>query len=74
MAANVGAYGYGLVFELSPHSDGSWTFTDLHDFTGGIDGAHPLGNITLDSAGNLYSTTVGGGSYGRGVVFEITPH
>jgi uncharacterized repeat protein (TIGR03803 family) len=73
-AANVGAYGYGLVFELSPHSDGSWTFTDLHDFTGGIDGAQPLGNITLDSAGNLYSTTVGGGSYGRGVVFEITPH
>jgi uncharacterized repeat protein (TIGR03803 family) len=71
-AAYEGAYGYGLVFELSPHSDGSWTFTDLHDFTGGVDGRYPLGSITFDSVGNLYSTTFEGGAYGGGVVFEIT--
>jgi uncharacterized repeat protein (TIGR03803 family) len=27
----------------------------------------------LDAAGNLYGTTVGGGTYGYGTVFELTP-
>jgi uncharacterized repeat protein (TIGR03803 family) len=29
--------------------------------------------VIRDSAGNLYGTTFEGGSFGRGVVFEITP-
>jgi uncharacterized repeat protein (TIGR03803 family) len=28
--------------------------------------------VTLDSSGNLYGTTVGGGAYGLGTVFELT--
>lgn len=67
----VGPYGYGTVFKLSPNSDGSWTFRVLYDFTGS-DGAYPLGLIQ-DSAGDLYGTTVEGGAYGYGAVFEITP-
>jgi len=74
-----GLYGMGMVFKLSP-SNGAWTLTDLHDFTGGSDGGLPTVNVALDSSGNLYGTaydggTTGGacGAEGCGVVWEITP-
>lgn len=70
-AQNGGAFGFGSVFELTP-SGGSWIFTSLHDFDGS-DGSNPYGNLTLDSAGDLYGTTFGGGTEGNGTVFEITP-
>lgn len=66
------SYGYGSVFELT-QSSGSWTYTDLHDFTGGTDGGYPGGGVTLDVSGNLYGTAVEGGANGFGVVWEITP-
>ena len=66
------SYGYGSVFMLTP-SGGAWTYTDLHDFTGGTDGGYPGGGVTLDSSGNLYGTAVLGGSNGFGVIYEITP-
>jgi uncharacterized repeat protein (TIGR03803 family) len=75
-----GAHGYGYVFKLTS-SSGGWTFTDLHDFTGGSDGSYPTGNVSLDANGNLYGTTSSGGNQvcdiyevvGCGVVWEITP-
>jgi uncharacterized repeat protein (TIGR03803 family) len=67
-----GAYGYGNVFELTPSHDG-WTYTDLHDFTGGSDGGNPISNVSFDLSGNLYGTASTGGSHGVGVVWEITP-
>ncbi len=73
-----GAYGQGAVFKLT-HSGGGWTHTSLHDFTGGSDGAGPLGQLIFDANGNLYGTTGLGGISGScspagcGVVFEITP-
>ena len=52
----------------------------LHRFsTTNGDGAWPQGSLTLDAAGNLYGTTVGGGvgscieDYGCGTVFKLTP-
>lgn len=66
------SYYYGNVFKLTP-SDGSWIYTDLHDFTGGIDGGTPEGNVTLDRSGNIYGTAPQGGQYGYGIIFEITP-
>ncbi len=67
---------YGTVWELTP-SNGGWTYTDLHDFTGGSDGAYPYSSIVVDANGNLYGTTSEGGSGsckgGCGVVWEITP-
>ena len=66
------SYGFGNVFELSP-SNGGWTYTSLHQFTGGSDGKDPYGGVVLDAGGNLYGTTGGGGAYGYGVVWEITP-
>ena len=72
-APEEGIYGYGVVFELSPHPDGSWTYTDLYDFTGEADGKYPAGGVVFDSSGNLYSTTYSGGADGYGTVWEITP-
>ena len=38
------------------------------------DGANPLHGLIADAAGNLYGTTVNGGSMGRGAIFEIARH
>src|SRR5262249_11342940 len=45
------------------------TFTVLHSFTGGGDGAAPVAGLTMDRAGNLYGTTSYGGH--SGVVYKM---
>lgn len=64
----------GEVFKLTPPAQpgGEWTPTMLHAFDGQPDGEYPSGNLLLDSAGNLYGTTAGGGSRSGGTVYEIT--
>jgi uncharacterized repeat protein (TIGR03803 family) len=67
----------GTVFELTP-SDSGWTETVLHTFSGRRDGANPVGELTFDTAGNLYGTTQDGGNPKKcgdycGTVFEMTP-
>ena len=64
--------GCGVVYKLSPSSNGKWKYTVLHTFTGN-DGAQPAANLILDGKGNLYGTTATGGAGGAGVAFEITP-
>jgi uncharacterized repeat protein (TIGR03803 family) len=65
----------GTVFEVS--SGGA--FSVLYAFQGGRanDGADPQGQLTVDGAGNLYGTTVLGGSShcgnGCGTVFKLAP-
>ena len=61
----------GTVFKLTP-SNGSWTYTWLHDFTNGSDGGAPWGSVIFDASGDLYGTAQGG-SLGGGVIWEITP-
>jgi uncharacterized repeat protein (TIGR03803 family) len=79
-AANGGGkYGPGVVFKLTrvPSNSGSgevWMETILYNFTGGADGNGPGGGVILDSAGNLYGTTIAGGSgCGCGVVYRLSP-
>jgi uncharacterized repeat protein (TIGR03803 family) len=73
-----GFYGYGTVFELQRLSGGKFQEIVLYSFTGGADGKNPYGGVTFDANGNLYGTTVSGGSGGVcsgdgcGVVFELT--
>lgn len=64
--------GDGVVFELA-QQNGKPTETVLYAFTGGSDGCIPRGGLTADAAGNIYGTTLEGGSLGLGVVFEVTP-
>lgn len=63
----------GTVFELTPAGGGAWTETILYTFTSGADGENPNCGLIFDSSGNLYGTTVVGGSGGGGTAFEITP-
>lgn len=68
-----GAHGYGTVFELV-NSSGSYSEKVLYSFAGsqsGGDGANPFASLVMDSSGNLYGTTVFGGLYQEGTVFEL---
>ncbi len=68
-----GVYNGGTIFELSPNESGGWTRKILHQFTlYGRGGYNPEGTLILDAAGNLYGTTVYGGSLNQGTVFELT--
>ncbi|HEY6768561.1 MAG TPA: choice-of-anchor tandem repeat GloVer-containing protein [Candidatus Sulfotelmatobacter sp.] len=50
------------------------TFTVLYSFTGGTDGGGVGSGVVMDKQGNLYGTTTGGGAYGYGTVFELSPN
>jgi uncharacterized repeat protein (TIGR03803 family) len=77
MTTQGGASGQGVVFKLAP----AGTFRVLYSFCGlGLpcsDGAQPFAGLFADSSGNLYGTTIGGGSGTAcqgspcGVVFKL---
>jgi uncharacterized repeat protein (TIGR03803 family) len=62
----------GTIFQLVANADGSWTEHVLYSFSGS-DGASPLGNLVVDSLGNLYGMTGGGGINGQGVAYKLAP-
>ena len=46
----------------------------LHSFNGGrLDGYEPYAGLIFDGTGNLYGTTISGGSQGKGTAFELSP-
>lgn len=49
------------------------SFTVLYSFRGGYDGGDPATALMVDTSGKLYGTTVIGGTYSCGTVFELTP-
>lgn len=67
-----GAHLKGSLFMLRRSGD-HWTYTSLHDFTGGTDGANPVGGVVPGTGGNLYGTTYEGGTSRLGVIFKIAP-
>jgi uncharacterized repeat protein (TIGR03803 family) len=70
--AQGGLYNKGVVYRLTPDSNGSLTENVLYNFMGGLDGANPLG-VAVDVAGNLYGYTSGGGVNRAGVFFDLMP-
>jgi uncharacterized repeat protein (TIGR03803 family) len=70
--------GYGTAYELV-HTASGYTAEPIWVFTAGADGAGPSARLILGPGGNLYGTTLGGGtgdcrdySYGGcGTVFEL---
>jgi uncharacterized repeat protein (TIGR03803 family) len=81
VATGGGSQNGGAVFELSPNGDGNWSETLIYSFCpfnqNCPDGSSPVG-LTIDGAGNLFGATAGGGNggggeYGSGVVFELSP-
>ena len=70
-----GGTGDGTVFRLTVTGTGamvSGSITTLHTFTGGSDGANPRAGLYLASEGNLYGTTLTGGTGGYGTLFETS--
>lgn len=75
--SNGGKNNGGTVFELTA-AKGSWTYTTIFrsfpvngtDCSQGWCG--PQAKLVMDTAGNLYGTTQGGGAYGAGTVFKLT--
>ncbi|MBA3914501.1 MAG: hypothetical protein H0X25_11795 [Acidobacteriales bacterium] len=64
----------GNVFELSPQPGGLWKYSLLHSFAAfDGDGSLPCGAVSFDGAGNLYGTTLGGGVYNHGTVYQLFP-
>jgi uncharacterized repeat protein (TIGR03803 family) len=65
-----GLYGWGTVYKVSP----AGVETVLYNFGGfSGDGHVPTGGVTLDSQGNAYGVTGGGGAYDNGTAYKITP-
>jgi uncharacterized repeat protein (TIGR03803 family) len=62
--------GCGAAYELSL-SDGNWTETILHAFTGGDDGAFPQGLIA-NKGGTLFGVTLSGGPVYGGIAYKLT--
>jgi uncharacterized repeat protein (TIGR03803 family) len=66
-----GPNGYGGAgFTLDAVTSKSPTLATLVSFTG-ANGANPFADLTLDAAGDLIGTTIGGGAEGDGTLFEI---
>jgi len=69
----------GLVFNLTPPAticktaNCFWTEKVLYEFTGSPDGAYPGGgDLVWDTTGNIYGTTILGGTLGLGTVYQMT--
>lgn len=72
--AGGGAYGGGIVFELSPSVEGAWAETVLYNFGGWEgDGWGPEGKLIFDGQGNIYGITGSGGPHEVGTVFKLNP-
>ncbi len=67
-----GAHGLGTVFEITPAGQ----LTTLYSFcsqTDCADGLEPWAGLVQGGNGNLFGTTLAGGAFGAGTVFQITP-
>src|SRR6266480_619247 len=64
--------GCGVAYKLT-NSGGAWTQTVIHAFTGGADGGTGSAGRMILRHGHLYGAATTGGTYGSGVVFELTP-
>jgi uncharacterized repeat protein (TIGR03803 family) len=75
-ATTEGTPGLGSVFKMTPPATpgGTWTETVLHRFTGrNGDGSDVATGLTLGKNGVLYGTTLRGGAFGKGTIFQLTP-
>jgi hypothetical protein len=65
--------GCGTVFQLKPPAGKGEAWSEsLYSFQGGSDGNQPHGSLLINQkTGALYGTTLGGGAYNQGTIFEI---
>lgn len=61
----------GVAFKVGQTETG-WHEAVVHSFGMGTDGNEPIGGVVFDNAGNFYGTTLLGGAYGNGTVYQVT--
>ena len=70
----LGSAGCGVAFQMTPNGDGTWTYNVLWRFAATkTDGYYPYAGLTVDASGTAYGATWGGGKYGNGTFFKLTP-
>ena len=62
------AQGCGVVFKLDT---AGINYVVLYSFKGGADGSAPQGSLVMDTVGNLYGATQGGGASMFGTIFKL---
>jgi hypothetical protein len=73
------SFGCGEVFKLTPNGFGGWQYSVVYSFKNGKDGGRPYSGVVVDSAGDIFTTTIQGGSGtkcggGCGTLVEFTPN
>lgn len=70
VATEGGSFGFGTVFKLNSDGTGFTILKSLDSFT---HGAFPCARLIQSGDGKLYGTTLRGGAYDWGTVFEMEP-
>jgi uncharacterized repeat protein (TIGR03803 family) len=73
MAPTAGAYGSGTIYKIHQSDSGDWILKVIHAFTGGADGGTGSAGRMVLRHNQLYGAATTGGTYGSGIVFELTP-
>jgi uncharacterized repeat protein (TIGR03803 family) len=68
-----GGNGDGVVYQLTPNGDGTWSENVLYSFLGGENGYRAQVRPVRDSSGNLYGQTTFGG-LGYGLIWRVAPN
>lgn len=76
-ASSGDTYSQGLLYDLIPNGNGTWTEKSLHVWgrvhDGRPDGGYPYSSVIFDSFGYMYGTSNVGGTHGDlGTVFRFT--
>jgi uncharacterized repeat protein (TIGR03803 family) len=77
-ASGGGEHNMDVVFHLQPSASrpitvvAPWNEKVIHSFAG-PDGGYPESGLVCDATGNFYGTTIDGGAYGHGDVYELSP-
>ena len=66
-----GTSGNGIVFELVHSSPSTYTERVLYSFGGYPDGGFTSSGLTMDPRGNLFGTTLQGGTLDNGTIYEL---
>ena len=72
MTPTGGAYGLGTIYKIH-QAGGASDLRVIHAFTGGADGGSGSAGRMILRKGRLYGAATTGGSYGSGVIFELSP-
>lgn len=66
-----GAHDLGTIYALGRRTDGTWTTSVIHSFSGS-EGSKPGAGLIRARDGNFYGTTERGGAFNLGAVFRMS--